>query len=291
MHAVQRLRRDLPGRDRAGADHQPAPPPAGRGGRARPEPPVDARGDPQVRQLVRREQAQARPLDRRARLRGPGRAQASRSTCSGSSATTRRSTPARSASRARWRASSTRPGSTSGSSTTASATRATTCAGSARRGCSRCSPSRTSRRSRSCEFERIVTSDPHSLNTLRNEYPDLGGELDGDPPHDPAARADRERPPRARADGSSYRVTYHDPCHLGRMNGEYDAPRRILERLGCTLIEMPRNRDNSFCCGAGGGRIWIADPPGAERPVGEPDPRGGRRCPGSSCSSSPARRT
>jgi Fe-S oxidoreductase len=50
------------------------------------------------------------------------------------------------------------------------------------------------------------------------------------------------------------------------MNDEYEAPRRILELLGCTLVEMPRNRDNSFCCGAGGGRIWIRDTPGVERP-------------------------
>ena len=116
-----------------------------------------------------------------------------------------------------------------------------------------------------CEFQRIVTSDPHSLNTIRNEYPDLGGswtvmhhtalllELIE------AGRLDVRR-------RLSYRVTYHDPCHLGRFQGEYDAPRRILELLGCTLIEMPRNRDNSFCCGAGGGRIWIADQPGQERP-------------------------
>ena len=116
-----------------------------------------------------------------------------------------------------------------------------------------------------CEFQRIVTSDPHSLNTLRNEYPDLGGswpvihhtalllEL-----LDAGALELAQRLP--------YRVTYHDPCHLGRMNGEYEAPRRILERLGCTLVEMPRNRDNSFCCGAGGGRIWIPDAPGQERP-------------------------
>src|SRR5258708_39926266 len=53
---------------------------------------------------------------------------------------------------------------------------------------------------------------------------------------------------------------------MGRFAGEYDGPRRILELLGCTLVEMPRNRDNSFCCGAGGGRIWIPDAPGQERP-------------------------
>ena len=62
------------------------------------------------------------------------------------------------------------------------------------------------------------------------------------------------------------RITYHDPCYLGRHNGGYDEPRRLLELLGCELVEMPRNRDNSFCCGAGGGRIWMKDEPGTERP-------------------------
>jgi Fe-S oxidoreductase len=116
-----------------------------------------------------------------------------------------------------------------------------------------------------CEFSRIVTTDPHSLNTLRNEYPDLGGSW----PvlHHTALLLELIESGRLDvADRLSYRVTYHDPCHLGRFQGEYDAPRAILERLGCTLIEMPRNRDNSFCCGAGGGRIWIADTPGQERP-------------------------
>ncbi len=116
-----------------------------------------------------------------------------------------------------------------------------------------------------CEFNRIVTTDPHSLNTLRNEYPTLGGEWRVT--HhtgflleliDSGALQLRNR--------LSYRVTYHDPCHLGRFNGEYEAPRELLQRLGCTLVEMPRNRDNSFCCGAGGGRIWIPDKPGQERP-------------------------
>jgi Fe-S oxidoreductase len=116
-----------------------------------------------------------------------------------------------------------------------------------------------------CEFNRIVTTDPHSLNTLRNEYPDLGGSWPV--MHHTALLLELlevgRLDVRARL---SYRVTYHDPCHLGRFQGEYEAPRRILELLGCALIEMPRNRDNSFCCGAGGGRIWIADRPGQERP-------------------------
>jgi Fe-S oxidoreductase/nitrate reductase gamma subunit len=116
-----------------------------------------------------------------------------------------------------------------------------------------------------CEFNRIVTSDPHSLNTLRNEYPELGGSW----PimHHTGFLLELIESGRLPVSGRlSHRVTYHDPCHLGRFNGEYEAPRQILERLGCTLVEMPRNRDNSFCCGAGGGRIWIPDTPGQERP-------------------------
>jgi Fe-S oxidoreductase len=116
-----------------------------------------------------------------------------------------------------------------------------------------------------CEFNRIVTTDPHSLNTLRNEYPALGGEWRV--AHHTTLLLELLREGRLEPQRRlEHRVTYHDPCHLGRFNGEYDNPRRILELLGCTIVEMPRNRDNSFCCGAGGGRIWIPDKPGQERP-------------------------
>lgn len=116
-----------------------------------------------------------------------------------------------------------------------------------------------------CEFNRIVTSDPHSLNTIRNEYSAFGG--DWDVCHHTALLLELLDSKRLEIRRTSpHRVTYHDPCFLGRYNGGYDAPRQIIEALGCTLVEMPRNRDNSFCCGAGGGRIWIPDQPGQERP-------------------------
>jgi Fe-S oxidoreductase/nitrate reductase gamma subunit len=116
-----------------------------------------------------------------------------------------------------------------------------------------------------CEFNRIMTTDPHSLNALRNEYPQLGG--DWEVVHHTELLLELIETGKLEvANRLRRRVTYHDPCHLGRFNGGYDAPRRILELLGCELVEMPRNRENSFCCGAGGGRIWMPDPPGTERP-------------------------
>ncbi len=113
-------------------------------------------------------------------------------------------------------------------------------------------------------FKRIITTDPHSYNTIRNEYPEFGDVTDID--HYSSVLAQLLK------DGTlkvtkplNRRVTFHDPCHLGRLNGGYDAPREVLELIGCEIVEMPRNRDNSFCCGAGGGRIWMPDQPG-EKP-------------------------
>ncbi len=67
--------------------------------------------------------------------------------------------------------------------------------------------------------------------------------------------------------GLSGKATYHDPCYLGRYQDEYDAPRRLIAATGLEVVEMGRCRENSFCCGAGGGRIWMDDSDLAERPA------------------------
>lgn len=116
-----------------------------------------------------------------------------------------------------------------------------------------------------CKFQTIVTTDPHTYNTLKNEYPWNGNR--------PAILHAAELLDQLIVSGQlkfgkklGYKVTYHDPCYLGRYNSIYDAPRRVIEATGCQLIEMPRHGDRAFCCGAGGGRIWMEEKPGRERP-------------------------
>jgi len=116
-----------------------------------------------------------------------------------------------------------------------------------------------------CKYQTIITTDPHTYNTLKNEYPWNGNH--------PTILHYTELLDQLILSGKlklsrqlDHKVTYHDPCYLGRYNGIFDAPRRVIEATGCQLIEMPRHGDNAFCCGAGGGRIWMPDGDIKERP-------------------------
>ncbi len=116
-----------------------------------------------------------------------------------------------------------------------------------------------------CKFNRIMTTDPHSLNALRQEYRAIGASFEVIHYTQLLLELiDNER--LILAPGVREVATYHDPCYLGRYNGGFDAPRRIIERTGHRLREMNRCRENSFCCGAGGGRIWSDDTGVTERP-------------------------
>jgi len=117
------------------------------------------------------------------------------------------------------------------------------------------------------QFTQIITTDPHSLNTLRNEYPRHGGAW---PVHHYTAillQLIESGQLRLEHTLTHYRATYHDPCYLGRYNWGYEPPRKLLALLGLDFVEMPRNRENSYCCGAGGGQIWMSTTTAGERPA------------------------
>jgi len=113
------------------------------------------------------------------------------------------------------------------------------------------------------EVKKILTCCPHDYNTFKNEYPDLG--FEGEVIHHSqflASLAPSLTPsPNWGRDGVGA-VTFHDPCYLGRANGEYEAPRKVLSALGLELREMKRSKSFALCCGAGGGQMFKEAEPG-----------------------------
>ncbi|MBK8863716.1 MAG: (Fe-S)-binding protein [Betaproteobacteria bacterium] len=106
--------------------------------------------------------------------------------------------------------------------------------------------------------KRIVTCDPHAFNSLKNEYPAFGGHYDLEHHTQTIARLLSER--RITLAPSFERVVFHDPCYLGRHNGEYEAPRQVIGRLAKDApLEFALQREKAMCCGAGGARMWLEE--------------------------------
>lgn len=107
------------------------------------------------------------------------------------------------------------------------------------------------------QIKSIVTACPHCFNTLKNEYPSLGGHYDV--MHHTELLQKLLESGRLKIEGGSFkgkRITFHDPCYLGRGNDVYEAPRTLIASLESSLLEMPRCKANGFCCGAGGAQMF-----------------------------------
>lgn len=114
------------------------------------------------------------------------------------------------------------------------------------------------------EIKKIVTACPHCFNTLKNEYPELGGTFEVIH-HTQLIQELIDQGKLRPADGHVFKgkkITYHDPCYLGRANEVYEAPRKVLESLDAQLSELKRCRSNGLCCGAGGAQMFKEPEPG-----------------------------
>lgn len=116
-------------------------------------------------------------------------------------------------------------------------------------------------------IKKIVTACPHCFNTIKNEYPALGGNYEVI--HHSVLLQELIDSGRIKmTEGGTFKgkkITYHDSCYIGRINGVYEAPRKVLESLDGQLVEMKRCRTNGLCCGAGGAQMFKEDEPGDKR--------------------------
>lgn len=104
---------------------------------------------------------------------------------------------------------------------------------------------------------KIVTACPHCFNTIKNEYPNLGGKYEV--LHHTQFLKQLMNEGRLKIEGGKFegrKITFHDPCYLGRANDEYEAPRTLLQKLDAELVEMKRCKSNGLCCGAGGAQMF-----------------------------------
>jgi Fe-S oxidoreductase len=107
------------------------------------------------------------------------------------------------------------------------------------------------------EVTKIVTACPHCFNTIKNEYPELGGNYEV--VHHSQLLQELIDNGKLKVEGGSFKgkkITFHDPCYLGRANGEYEAPRSVIQKLDIYLTEMKRSKANGLCCGAGGAQMF-----------------------------------
>lgn len=107
------------------------------------------------------------------------------------------------------------------------------------------------------DVKKIVTACPHCFNTIGNEYPELGGKYEV--LHHTQFLKNLMNEGRLKIEGGKFegkKITFHDPCYLGRANGEYEAPRDLLSKLDAELVEMKRCKSSGLCCGAGGTQMF-----------------------------------